>query len=101
MLDGSFQQSRLGCNFIGGDSVRKYRELRTARSGTNQTPADCIPDEAGGLMDIQLFHNAGPVGFGCLWADVQKLRALFGRLAFGDQLKDLSLPGREWILHNI
>src|SRR5260370_29662899 len=100
-MAGIFWQSRVRWNFSGENSVRKYQEITDAGSGTDQAPADRVPDKPGGLMEIELFHDAGCVGFSCFRADVQKTRALLGRLAFGSQLKNLALSWSERIVYDI
>src|SRR5260370_38827171 len=90
-MAGIFWQSRVHWNLSGLNSVRKYQETTDAGSGTDQAPADRVPDQHGGFMDIELFHDAGSVGFRRFRDDVQKTRALLGRLAFGNQLKNLAL----------
>ncbi len=61
----------------------------------NDSPADRVPDQPGGFVNVQFLHDPGPVGFRGLGADVQQSGRYLRRLAFCNQLQDLPLPGAE------
>ena len=52
-------------------------------------------DQAGDVEDLQAFHHLPAVRLHRLDAQLQPERHLLGRVAFGDELQDLPLPGAQ------
>src|SRR5437867_1864297 len=61
----------------------------------NQLGAQSQPDQAGYIEDIQPLHQLGTMILDRFRADFQNQGDRLGGLAFGDQLKDLTLPSRQ------
>src|SRR5436309_7819856 len=59
------------------------------RSGVDQPAPDRKADESGGVVNIELAHDSGPMAVGGLDADPEHPGNLLSRLAFRDQLKHL------------
>src|ERR1017187_7871930 len=63
--------------------------------GLDEARADGVSHHAGGLVDAQLFQDPAAVRVGCLVADPQLRRSLFGRFAVGDEHQHLAFPFRQ------
>ena len=57
--------------------------------------AEGVADQIGGLFDVELFHHVGAMPLDGAVADAEKVADLPARLAFGDQLQDLSFAHGE------
>src|SRR5688572_20765982 len=66
-------------------------------SGMDDPPPYCVADESGRIVNVELLHQMGSMGFGGLQADPQAGGHLLGPLALGNQLQDFTLPGRQRI----
>src|SRR2546427_1138090 len=80
-------------NLKGGPGDCPYGAKRA--SDLDQTPANRVPDDAGGVWRVELLHDPCPVGLNGLGADAEDLGDLLRRVALGDELQDLALPGRQ------
>src|SRR5881296_3991013 len=65
---------------------------RSPGSGRDQSFADGVAHEPGGVVDVELVHHPAAVKLGGLDADVQQVGDLLGRFALGDELYHLPLP---------
>src|SRR5690348_15035024 len=61
----------------------------------NQTVPDCVTHQAGDVVNVEPFHEAGAMRFNRLHTSVQQLRDLLGRFALGNQLQDFTLARRQ------
>jgi len=52
----------------------------------DQTVTDGVADEAGCVMDVELFHDVCPVGLGRLDTDLKNLGNFFGAFTLGHEL---------------
>src|SRR5947208_4267771 len=82
-------------NLKGGSGECPYGAKRA--SDLDQTAADCVPDDAGGVRRVELLHDPCPVGLNGLGADAEELGDLLRRVTLRDELQDLTLPGRQRI----
>src|SRR5438876_1505733 len=71
------------------------------RLGLDQPAADGIPDQAGGLVDVELFHNAGALRFRGLYPDAQPPRDLLGGPPLCDKLQNLPFPRLDRLRHHV
>src|SRR5438046_4633286 len=86
--------------------IRKVPEIRPGKSltrwardkdgwepsGLDQPTAHRVADEAGGLVDVGLFHDPRPMGLRGLEGDSQQLGDLLRRLDRRNQVQALALP---------
>ena len=68
-------------------SIDRPRSL--TGSGMDQPAPDRKADKSGGVVNIELPHDSGPMAVGGLDADPEHPGNFLGRLAFSDQLKHL------------
>ena len=67
----------------------------------DQPSPDCEAHQPGGIVNIQLPHDPGPVAVGCLDTDSEDRRNLLRRLSFRDELKDLTLAGAQHVARRV
>src|SRR5262245_5885496 len=70
-------------------------------SGLDQSAANRVTNEPGGLVDIGLLHDARSVRLRGLEADPEQLGDFFGRLPLGDELQNLALARRQRVGRHI
>ena len=70
--------------FVDPDA-RAARRLRV-----DEPASDREADKPGGIVNIQLPHDPGPVGIGCLDTDSEDYRNVLRCLSFRDELKNLT-----------
>ena len=75
-----------------------FTHAKAARSNCSRLHAafdhsgcDGMPGEAGGVVDVELFHEALAVFLNCFDADVQFISRLLVGFAFSDKLEDFHL----------
>src|SRR5262245_52100117 len=67
-------------------------------SHRNELFLNCVLDEFGAIVHINLFHQIVFVHFDGLNAEVEVRRDVFYREPFGQQLQNLALPGTQAII---
>src|SRR2546427_6807844 len=82
-------------NLKGGPGDCPYGAKRA--SDLDQTPANRVPDDAGGVWRVELLHDPCPVGLNGLGADAEDLGDLLRRVTLRQELEDLALPVRQWV----
>lgn len=63
--------------------------------GGNQADPNGITDQPGDIVNVQTVHQLAAMGVDGFHAEIQQVGYLLGRVAFGNQLQNLTLTGRQ------
>ena len=78
----------------GDGLVGRTRAFGGEPSGANQAVPDGVAHQPGGLVDVELLHDAIAVRLGSLEGNAEQLGDRLRGLALGDQLQDLAFARR-------
>jgi hypothetical protein len=73
------------------DTTLRHRFPRLESSERAEAAADGVPDETRSSANLQLLHDATPMGLGCLDAHAQERRDLPRPFSLGNELQHLPL----------